>query len=509
MDADERKLSIEEIKEALEKEWFTVFLQPKFNLVTETVCGSEALVRIQHPKRGCIMPEEFIVCMEKGEMLIALDRYVLEHTCGILRGWMEKGKKPYPISVNLSMMTFMRPDLSSALKRLLEKYKIPSSYLQLEMTEKMYHDQPNTMQNAVCNLHTAGFSVIMDDFGSGQFSINTIKNLPIDAIKLDMNLFPLVENFDNDEIVLSSVIRMANWLGISVIAENVENRRQKDFLQGAGCDFIQGYFMSDVIPQKSFEEQYVFSGEGNLEEEDKCDSKILPKHNLTLLVVDDEESSREILQEIFQSLYHVHKCDSAEAALAYLKKNKNRVRLILIDKFMPGMSGIEFLRYCKQDESLSMIPQIMITVDQDEQSQVEAFREGAYDYITKPYRREIVSARVNHVMDLSCRTSIFDIIEQKYKQKPELDPATSLLNKVAFSDLSIRMMESFAHEQMALMVIDIDDFKMVNDRYGHLMGDKIIRCVADELTNAVRKTDLVVMNSSYLWRRFRAVKPRG
>lgn len=481
----------QELNTALEEEQFVVYLQPKFNLATEEVCGAEALVRWQHPRLGVVPPAEFIPALEQYEMISKLDYFVWEKTCQIIHDWFTVGKLSYSISVNLSEHSLFSEQLVPYLVGLISKYGISSFFLQLEITENAYMKAPELTVKIIQSLHDIGFSVIMDDFGSGCSSINTLNMVQADALKLDIHYLPIQDQTESDEIVLVSVIKMAGWLGMSVIAEGVENRRQKDFLQGAGCDYAQGHFFSEALTQEEYEAEYIEREKKRGESETVSGKGILPKHNLTILAIDDDEMSREILEDIFQDQYHVHLCESAEEGLAYLQKNANRVKIILIDNYMPGMSGMEFLRFCKRDEVLKVIPQIMITTSDEEADQLEAFREGAYDYITKPFRRAVVMARVNHVMELSCRTSLFDIIEQKYKQKPELDAATSLLNKVAFNDLSTRLIEAFPNEQQALFVIDIDDFKKVNDVYGHLTGDQIIKCVAEELTKAFRKTDLV------------------
>lgn len=487
----EDEFSTSELETGLMEEQFAVWLQPKFNLTTEEVCGAEALVRWQHPKKGLVQPDDFITVFEREGLISKLDYYVWEKTCQIIHDWFAAGRLPYPISVNVSQHSLMNAQLVGFLVGLISKYGISPSFLQLEITETAYMSDPEMTAHVIQSLHDIGFSIIMDDFGSGYSSLNTLKRIEIDALKLDMKFLPIKDRTENDEIILVSVIKMASWLGMSVIAEGVETRRQRDFLQGAGCGCVQGHYFSEALSQEEYEKKYIYRTTEPTEQENMMSDEVQPKYNMTILAIDDDEMSREILKEIFQELYHVHLCESAEEGLAYLQKNMNQVKLILIDNFMPGMSGMEFLRYCKQDPLLKVIPQIMITTSDADADQLEAFYEGAYDYISKPFAKAVVMARVNHVMEISCRTSIFDIIEQKYKQKPELDAATSLLNKVAFSDLSARIIETFSQEKQALFMIDIDDFKKVNDQYGHLTGDKVICCVADELTNAFRKTDLI------------------
>ena len=466
-------------------------MQPKYNLATERICGAEALVRWNHPIKGILLPEDFFAAYEESGLMVQLDHFVWEKACQILHDWMSAGRPFSPVSINISHQSLFSPQLVSFLVGLISRYGISPSALQLEITESAYLENPEQVEEAVQSLHNVGFSIIMDGFGSGVSSLNNLKRLKCDALKLDIQYLPIKDTTENDEIMLVSLIKMSNWLGMTVIAEGVENRRQRDFLEGAGCDCAQGTYFCEPLPRSQYEAKYINPTKNMTEAQSPEEGQIEPKYNMTILVIDDEALSRELLKHIFSGLYHIHTCESAEMGLEYLKQNANKVKLILIDNFMPGMSGLEFLRYCKQDSILHVIPQIMITTSDDDMDQIKAFHEDAYDYITKPFTREIVLARVNHVMEISCRTSIFDIIEQKYKQKPELDAATALLNKMAFKDLASRVLETFPQEQQVLFVIDIDDFKKVNDKHGHLLGDKVIRCIADELTNAFRKTDIV------------------
>ena len=482
-------LEVDELKKALAEEQLVIFLQPKCNLSTGNSCGAEALVRWEHPTKGTIMAQDFIPEFEENGLIKELDCYVWEKACQTLGNWHRDEPKSISISVNVSNTSFYDRSLVDTLLNLLSKYVLRASSLQLEITEKTYLENPRKANRILNRLHEAGFSIILDDFGSGYSALATLKQIHVDALKVDMRYLSIENKKENDEIILVSLIKMVNWLGMTVIAETVENRIQKDILEGAGCDVVQGYYYCEPLSINEFEEKT--SMNTLLPCSNEKETAIVPKYNATILIVDDDPASRDILREIFQTTYYIHTCANGEEGLEYLIKNASKVRLVLIDNFMPGMSGLEFLRRCKQNSMINMIPQIMITVSDSEEDQIEAFEAGAYDYITKPFIREIVIARVNHVMQISCKTSIFDVVEQKYQQAPELDGLTKLLNKITFEELANRVMESLPDEQHAMLLIDIDDFKNVNDQYGHLMGDKIIRCVADELSGIFRKTDLI------------------
>lgn len=481
---------INEMQNALDDDQFVVYLQPKFALATDHVCGAEALVRWKHPVKGLVSPGVFIPVFEKNGFIAKVDYCVWEKTCQMLRAWLDAGVIPYPVSVNISRISLYNPNLTTLLVQLVEKYQITPPLLQLEVTESAYMTNTDLMQKTVQELHDAGFTLLMDDFGSEYSSLNTLKSIDVDILKVDMKFLPQGSDMEKGEIILASVIRMANWLGMSVVVEGVETRRQRDFLDGVGCDCIQGYFYSRPIPQEEYEEKYVFCDESEKRTEGDI-VEVVPKHNVTILVIDDDEMDRTIINEYFKEDYHVYQAESAEDGLAYLKKNKNRVRLILVDNIMDGMSGLDFLKFCQAESSLQTIPMIMITANDNVKDQVEAFQAGAYDYITKPLVREVVLARVAHVMEISSQLRSFENAEQDYRHQAESDPATGLLNKTAFREISSKLINADSDDRKAMMVIDVDDFKKVNDNYGHLVGDQVIKTLADTLSSTFRKTDVL------------------
>lgn len=482
---------INEMQSALEQEQFVVYFQPKVSLATDKACGAEALVRWDHPERGLVSPGVFIPVFERNGFIAKLDYYVWEHTCMKLKKWKDEGYDPYPVSVNISRVSLYNPQLVDVLVGLVEKYQIDYELLQLEITESAIMTNQELMQKTIHDMRQAGFTILMDDFGSGYSSLNTLKDIEVDILKVDMKFLPIGGEVEKAEIILASIIKMTKWLGMSVVVEGVETREQRDFLEGAGCDYVQGYYYSRPIPSEEYESSYVMTGANGVEEREQEIKEVAPAHNVTLLVIDDVEMDRVMIQEYFKERYHVHSCANAEDALVYLKHNKHQVRLILVDNVMPGMSGLDFLTYCQDDTTLSTIPQIMITANDNVTDQVNAFQHGAYDYITKPLVREVVEARVNHVMDISRQYRIFENWEYDYRNLAERDRATGLLNKTAFQEMGLHMLQSNADEQHAMMIFDFDDFKLINDKYGHLAGDTVIQCVADILKKEFRKTDLL------------------
>ncbi|MDD3219173.1 MAG: diguanylate cyclase [Lachnospiraceae bacterium] len=210
-----------------------------------------------------------------------------------------------------------------------------------------------------------------------------------------------------------------------------------------------------------------------------------------ILIVDDSELERELLKKYLDKEFSVHCCESAEEAMEYLKDNPGQVRLILLDYMMPGMSGMEFLNICHEDEKLKSIPKIMITSNDRPKDQIQAFRAGAFDYITKPPIPEIVNARIHHAMDLNRQIQTAVSKGEMYQHEAAVDKATGLLNKISFQQECEQYISKNVKEQIALLVIDIDDFKKINDNYGHLYGDEVIKVIADELKLNFRESDYV------------------
>ena len=248
----EQKL-VSDMKEALENHEFVIFLQPVYSLHEEKVVSAEALVRWMHPEKGLIAPGGFIPFFEKNGLIARLDYYIWELVCTYQKERITSGKPEMPISMNISRMSLYNPRLSDDIIALVEKYNVPPRLIKLEITESAYTDNPGQLLATMANLQSYGFIILMDDFGSGYSSLNMLKDIPVDILKLDMCFLRDFEKSDKSGSILTSVVRMAKWLGIPVVAEGVETQNQLDFLREIGCDFIQGYYFSRPIPTAEFE----------------------------------------------------------------------------------------------------------------------------------------------------------------------------------------------------------------------------------------------------------------
>lgn len=244
---------INEMERALENKEFVVYLQPKYRVSDGEPFGAEALVRWKHPMKGMVPPGDFIPVFEKNGFIGKLDYYMWEEVCILIRKWMSQGNTVTPVSVNVSRVNVYNPNLVNEIVGLVKKYDVPPEYLQLELTESVFIDNQDLLKKALKELREAGFSILMDDFGSGFSSLNILKDIDMDILKLDMKFLPLEESDEKAEKIITSVIKMAKLLNYPVIAEGVETARQVEFLKKAGCDYIQGYYFAKPMPVDEYE----------------------------------------------------------------------------------------------------------------------------------------------------------------------------------------------------------------------------------------------------------------
>lgn len=242
-----------QMEQAIAEEQFVIYYQPVVSLSDQKTVSAEALVRWMHPERGITSPGVFIPIFEKNGFITKLDYYVWDKVCRYQKERMDQGLELIPISVNISRRSIYDLDISYRLSSLIHKYGIPSDCLRLEITESAYMDNGDLLVSTVKDLKSMGFVVMMDDFGSGYSSLNTLKDLPVDILKIDMKFMEHFENSSRAGNILTSVVRLAKWIGMPVIAEGVETQAQLDFLKSIGCDKIQGYYYSKPLPPEEFE----------------------------------------------------------------------------------------------------------------------------------------------------------------------------------------------------------------------------------------------------------------
>ncbi len=239
---------------ALKEHEFMCYIQPKYGTNSRHIEGGEALIRWNSKEFGFVFPDQFIPISEKNGFVVELDFFILEEVCKAMRRWIDKGITPVVISVNQSRMHLNNDDYIWRLREIVDKYGIPYEYIELELTESVFTENADLMLKIMQKLHDIGFKLSIDDFGSGYSSLNMLKDIPADVVKIDREFFNGTVNSQKGRAVISTVVDLAKNLDMQVISEGVETVEQVDFLQDIECHMVQGYFFAKPMPIKEFEE---------------------------------------------------------------------------------------------------------------------------------------------------------------------------------------------------------------------------------------------------------------
>lgn len=240
---------------ALKNEEFQVYLQPKYNPVEAKLVGAEALVRWNNPREGFLSPGRFIPLFEENGFITQLDDYMIAQVAKIQAQWKLKKRKAVPVSVNVSRAHFAQEGLAEHICQIVDSYGASRALIELEVTESAFFDDKDALVRTVRKLKEFGFRVSMDDFGAGYSSLNSLKDIPLDVLKLDGEFFRGGDEDGRGAIVVREAIQLARSLRMEVVAEGVEKKEQVDFLAEQGCDMIQGFYFARPMPVKEFEEK--------------------------------------------------------------------------------------------------------------------------------------------------------------------------------------------------------------------------------------------------------------
>ena len=240
----------------LKKYYLKIYLQPKYDIDKQKVCGAEALVRWNRPGYGLVPPDEFIPIFEENSFIIDIDYYIFDKVCELTRSLLDQGKTPVPISVNFSRLHLNNTKILTKLKENLEKYNLTPEYIEIEITESALADNDSYMYSILNEIHRMGFKLAMDDFGTGLSSLNSLRKLPFDILKLDKDFFQKNHITNREQIVIRNIVRLGKELSMTIVSEGIETIEQINFLKGIKCPIIQGYFFSKPLPHSEFLAKY-------------------------------------------------------------------------------------------------------------------------------------------------------------------------------------------------------------------------------------------------------------
>ncbi len=246
----------ENMERALKEGELHVYLQPKYNAESEKLGGAEALIRWISKDKGFIGPGKFIPIFEKNGFITHIDDFMISSVAKLQAQWVKEGRNVVPISVNVSRAHFTQEDLAEHICKLVDDAGAPKELIELELTESAFFEDKDVLINTVDKLKAMGFKVSMDDFGAGYSSLNSLKDLKLDVLKIDADFFRgREENEQRGSLIVSETIQLAKSLGMTTVAEGIESADQVEFLAKHGCDLIQGYYFAKPMPVDEYIER--------------------------------------------------------------------------------------------------------------------------------------------------------------------------------------------------------------------------------------------------------------
>jgi EAL domain-containing protein (putative c-di-GMP-specific phosphodiesterase class I) len=238
----------QDLRQALQEEQLVLHYQPQFRLSDGGLCGLEALVRWQHPQRGLLGPDQFIPLAEETQLIVPLGWQVIDQACRQLAHWLEQGFDVPLVAINISPQQLLQADFIARLNALVDGFGLERRRIELEITESMIQQDPDFVIQQLQRLRLSGYHLALDDFGTGFSSLDRLKYLPLNRLKIDKSFTRDIGRNPKDEAVILTVIALGRSLGVEVLAEGVETEKQHDFLKAHQCNSMQGFLKGKPVP---------------------------------------------------------------------------------------------------------------------------------------------------------------------------------------------------------------------------------------------------------------------
>lgn len=481
------ELTFDEIDRAFDNNEFCFYLQPKCNVATGAIVGAEALVRWNHPKYGVVSPGRFVPMLEQAGQISRLDVFVWRSVVRMLARWEREGRNLVPISVNVSMVDIDQMDVADTLTGLLNEYDVDARLLQAEITESAVARNLSKVESTIRKLHADNIAVLMDDFGSAYSSLNMLKDINVDVIKLDMKFIDLDEdNASKGLKIVESVVNMARKLRLLVIAEGAQTKQQVDQLLSVGCRYIQGYYFHEPLPVGRMEKLLAerpddrhFWDMSN----DFMHGSYVPVNGRTML-----ETST-LAASTFEILAN------GMAELSRLNVKTGEYRAVKRDGILPTPETDDFETYVQ-----TLIAERVVHPDDADRfradmdlaslrsllfSQKSAFgvyrsevlaRTGMISFAVIP-SRECSESDPWAVVMVGRNLPIESFVRlngEEYRR----DSLTGLLNRNAFDD-DVEFIQATHDKPLTVMYMDLIGLHEINNHLGHARGDVVLCELAD------------------------------
>lgn len=483
------RFSLDDINQAFDNNEFCFYLQPKCNAETGAIVGAEALVRWNHPEYGLVSPGEFIPLLERESMVTRFDLFIWRSVCEMLSRWDEEGRNLVPVSVNVSMTDIEAIDVARVLGDLLDRFSIDARLLQVEITESAIAHNMDVVEETIRDLHARGIAVLMDDFGSAYSSLNMLKDINVDAIKLDMKFVDLnADNAAKGLKIIESVIDMAYQLRLSIIAEGAQTAEQVSKLRELGCMYIQGYYFCRPLTVGKMEDLL----------EHRPDDQHFWNISKDLMHRDYRMSTngRSMLESSSLSAHIFEILNKGVAELSRLNLITGEYRTIKRDPKLPDVYADDFHDYCHALVSKRIIHPddagefLKHTRLSDLRDQLFSKKKSEFTYFRSEVEAKTSVIAFGMLVPPDCSEAnpwavvligfdlSLDLIAKNMKEIYRQDSLTGLLNRNAY-DSDVEQLRSADIGAVVCVYADMIGLHEVNNHLGHKQGNRMLCEFAD------------------------------
>lgn len=483
------RFSLDDINQAFDNNEFCFYLQPKCNAETGAIVGAEALVRWNHPEYGLVSPGEFIPLLERESMVTRFDLFIWRSVCEMLSRWDGEGRNLVPVSVNVSMTDIESIDVARVLGDLLDRFSIDARLLQVEITESAIAHNMDVVEETIRDLHARGIAVLMDDFGSAYSSLNMLKDINVDAIKLDMKFVDLnADNAAKGLKIIESVIDMAYQLRLSIIAEGAQIAEQVSKLRELGCMYIQGYYFYRPLTVEKMEDLL----------EHRPDDQHFWNISKDLMHRDYRMSTngRSMLESSSLSAHIFEILNKGVAELSRLNLITGEYRTIKRDPKLPDVYADDFHDYCHALVSERIIHPddagefLKHTRLSDLRDQLFSKKKSEFTYFRSEVEAKTSVIAFGMLVPPDCSEAnpwavvligfdpSLDLIAKNMKEIYRQDSLTGLLNRNAY-DSDVEQLRSADIGAVVCVYADMIGLHEVNNHLGHKQGNRMLCEFAD------------------------------
>lgn len=483
------RFSLDDINQAFDNNEFCFYLQPKCNAETGAIVGAEALVRWNHPEYGLVSPGEFIPLLERESMVTRFDLFIWRSVCEMLSRWDGEGRNLVPVSVNVSMTDIEAIDVARVLGDLLDRFSIDARLLQVEITESAIAHNMDVVEETIRDLHARGIAVLMDDFGSAYSSLNMLKDINVDAIKLDMKFVDLnADNAAKGLKIIESVIDMAYQLRLSIIAEGAQTAEQVSKLRELGCMYIQGYYFYRPLTVGKMEDLL----------EHRPDDQHFWNISKDLMHRDYRMSTngRSMLESSSLSAHIFEILNKGVAELSRLNLITGEYRTIKRDPKLPDVYADDFHDFCHALVSKRIIHPddagefLKHTRLSDLRDQLFSKKKSEFTYFRSEVEAKTSVIAFGMLVPPDCSEAnpwavvligfdlSLDLIAKNMKEIYWQDSLTGLLNRNAY-DSDVEQLRSADIGAVVCVYADMIGLHEVNNHLGHKQGNRMLCEFAD------------------------------